>query len=160
MGYEMQFVDLQAQDTAVVRGHVTHEGIAEFLGPAFADTMGLAGQQGVDVTGAPFGRYRPADDGGWDIAVGFPVARPVTPDGRVEAGVLPGGRAARTMHVGDYGALGAAYEAVLAWLTDNGYVMSDEPWECYLDGPDVDEPRTEVFVPCSPARPHADQAQS
>jgi effector-binding domain-containing protein len=58
------------------------------------------------------------------------------------------------MHVGDYAGLGAAYEAATAWLTDNGYVVTGEPWECYLDGPEVPEPRTEVFIPCTEARPH------
>ena len=32
MGYDMELVDLQEQQTAVVRGHVTFEGIADFLG--------------------------------------------------------------------------------------------------------------------------------
>lgn len=33
-------------------------------------------------------------------------------------------------------------------------VTAGAPWECYLDGPEVPEPRTGVFIPCVPARPH------
>ena len=61
---------------------------------------------------------------------------------------------ARTMHVGAYDDVGEAYEAAISWLTDEGCVVTAAPGECYLDGPEVPEPRTEVFVPCEPAHPH------
>ena len=51
------------------------------------------------------------------------------------------------------GRIGAAYEAVQTWLVRNGYVGGGEPWECYLDGPDAPQPRTEVFFPCHQLRP-------
>lgn len=148
----MQFVDLQAQHTGVVRGHVTKEGIAEFLGPAFGEVISVLDEQGLHPTGGPFGRYRPTEDG-FDVEVGFPSSDMVKPEGRVEPSELPGGRVARTMHVGAYGDVGAAYEAAFAWLVDEGCVATDEPWECYLDGPEVQNPRTEVFIPCMTAHP-------
>lgn len=147
MSYEVQVVELAEQPAAVVREHVAHDGIAAFLGPAFSDVMAAVGAQHVQVAGAPFGRYRPTEDGGWDIEAGFPVATAISEQGRVLATSLPGGRAARTLHVGDYQALGAAYEAVTKWLIDNGFVASGQPWECYLDGPEVANPRTEVYFP-------------
>ena len=152
MRYETQFVDLQAQHTAVVRGHVTVEELPQFLGGAFGEVIAVLDKQGLHPTGAPFGRYRPTD-GGFDVEVGFPSSDVVKPDGRVEASELPGGRVARTMHVGAYGDVGAAYESAIAWLTDEGCITTGEPWECYLDGPEVVEPRTEVFIPCTAAHP-------
>src|SRR5690348_7275943 len=118
--YDVELVDLQEQHCAVVRGHVAHDGIAPFLGHAFAAVMAAAAKQGLAVAGPPFGRYRPAGDGGWDIEAGFPVHGTVTADGDVEAATLPGGSAARTLHVGDYGGLGAAYDATRRWIIDNG----------------------------------------
>jgi effector-binding domain-containing protein len=157
MRYETQFVDLQAQQVAVVRGHLVTEEIAEFIGPAFGEVINVLDKQGLHPTGVPFGRYRPTADGGFDVAVGFPSSDVVEPTGRVEPDQLPGGRAARTMHVGPYGDVGAAYEAAIAWLTEEGHEVSADPWECYLDGPEVPEPRTEVFIPCTPVRPrHTD----
>ena len=152
MRYETQFVDLQAQDTAVVRGRVATEALSEFLGQAFGEVIVLLDKEGLHPTGPPFGRYRPTD-GGFDVEVGFACSGVVTPEGRVEASRLPGGRMARTMHVGPYGDVGTAYEAAIAWLTDEGYVVSGAPWECYLDGPEVANPRTEVFIPCASAHP-------
>lgn len=82
--------------------------------------------------------------------IGFPCSGAVEPSGRVEPSDLPAGPTARTTHVGPYEGVGAAYEAAIAWLAGQGYEVSGAPWECYLDGPEVPEPRTEVLVPCSP----------
>jgi effector-binding domain-containing protein len=152
MRYETQFVDLEAQHTAVVRGHVTIQDLPEFLGPAFGEVIVLLDKQGLHPTGAPFGRYHPAGEG-FDVEVGFPVSDVVEAAGRVEPSTLPGGRVARTMHVGSYGEVGAAYEAARSWIIDEGYVPTSEPWESYLDGPEVANPRTEVFMPCERAHP-------
>lgn len=152
MRYETQFVDLQAQPTGAVKGHVTIEALPEFLGAAFGEVIAVLDQQGLHPTGAPYGKYRPTDDG-FDVEVGFPSSDVVKPEGRVEASELPGGRVARTMHVGAYGDVGAAYEAAMSWLVDEGCVAAGEPWECYLDGPEVQNPRTEVFIPCEAAHP-------
>ena len=152
MRYEMQFVDLQAQHTAVVRGHVAQVDIAEFLGSAFAEIINVLDDQELHPTGAPFGRYRPTDDG-FDIEVGFPCSDVVKPAKRVEASELPAGRMGMTLHVGPYDEVGEAYDALVAWLVDEGCVAVGQPWESYLDGPEVAEPRTEVFVPCESAHP-------
>lgn len=152
MSYEVTEVDLPERPAAVVRGHVAHDGIPAFLGGAFSEVVAAVGPRGLGPAGPAFARYRVADDGGWDIEAGFTVLAPlVGGDGRVEATTLPGGLAARTMHVGDYGTLGDAYAAVTAWLSEHDLATAGEPWECYLDGPEVAEPRTEVFFPCRPA---------
>ena len=153
MSYVIDLVDLQEQPAAAVRGHVPADGIAGFLGEAFGEVARVTAEQGLRVAGAPFGRYRPTGDGGMDVEAGFPVRGEVTSSGRVEPVILPGGRMARTLHVGDYAQVGAAYAAVQTWLVENGYVGAGEPWESYLDGPDVPQPRTELFFPCHERRP-------
>ncbi len=148
MGYDVTEVELSEQPTAVVCGHVPHDGIAGFLGEAFGEVMTLVVRHGIAVTGPPFARYGMADDGGWDIEAGFPVAEAPTAEGRVEASTLPAGRTARTLHVGGYGEVAAAYEAVTSYLTEHDLAPAGAPWECYLDGPEVAMPRTEVCFPC------------
>lgn len=155
--------DLQEQHAAVVRGTVTMDRIAEFLGSAFSEVMQAASAQGVHPSGPPFARYRFVADGeqgvvaggpvALDVEAGFPVRGTFIESGRVQATTLPGGHVATTLHVGSYDAVGAAYDATQQFLTDEGYEVAGAPWECYLDGPDVPEPRTEVFMPCRPLRP-------
>jgi hypothetical protein len=145
--YQVELVELQSQPTVFVRGHVETAGIPGFLGTAFGEVMQLLDDQHLTPAGPPFARFRPVA-GEFDVEVGFPSAGSVRPAGRVEAGELPGGSAASVLHRGDYGAVGAAYEFATEWLDTNGYVTAGEPWESYLDGPEVAEPRTLVRFPC------------
>ena len=48
MTYDVTFVELSEQPTAVRRGHVSHLGIADFLGGAFGAVAGALGGQGLD----------------------------------------------------------------------------------------------------------------
>ena len=151
--YDVRLADLQQQQAAVVRGRITMDQIAGFLGGAFGEVMGVLAAQDMHPVGPPFARYRFADSGIVEVEAGFPVAGSVSAAGRVEPSTLPGGRVATTMHVGDYAGVGAAYDAASQFLTDEGYEVAGMPWECYLDDPEVPAPRTEVFMPCRPLRP-------
>lgn len=160
MSYDIEVIDRPEQPAAVVRSQVEHHGIAEFLGAAFGEVMQAVQRQGLQPVGPPFGRYRPTGAGGWDVTAGFPVTGPPTSDGRVGATTLPGGAVARTLHVGSYATVGAAYEAVGSWLGTHGYAPAGEPWESYVDGPEVATPHTEVCFPCRLVRENPSHAQS
>ncbi len=144
--YEISRADLQPQHVAVVRAHVARDGVTDFLGGVFGEVVEVAARQGRRIVGMPFGRYRVTPDG-FDVEAGFPVDAPVQQEGRVDAGQLPGGPVAHLVYQGPYDGVGAAYEAAVSWVVDNGDQVSADPWECYLDEPDVAEPRTEIFVP-------------
>jgi effector-binding domain-containing protein len=147
MGYDVELVDLQEQRTAVVHGHVLYEDIAEFLNGAFHEVAEALAQQDAGPAGPPFAQYAVRSDG-FDVEAGFPTSAPVEPVGRVVPSLLPGGRAARTVHRGAYSEVAAAYDALAAWVTDDGYRPDGAPWECYLDEPDVPDRRTMVYLPC------------
>ncbi|PFG38290.1 effector-binding domain-containing protein [Georgenia soli] len=148
-----ELVELPVQRVAVVCARLTTQEIPGFIGPAFGEIIGALGRQGLAPAGPPFGRYRSLDDGSFDVEAGFPCSGRVTPEGRVEPGELPGGLVARTRYVGPYEGIAEAYGAATSWLAQAGYRVRETPWECYLDGPEVAQPRTEVFMPCAPAAP-------
>lgn len=151
MDEEITLVELDEQPTAVVRGRVPHDGIADFLGAAFGAVMGAVAASGVQVVGPPFARYRPTAESGWDIEAGFPVSGPFEGSG-VEAGLLPGGPAAQAVHRGSYDSVASTYDRVTAWVSEGGHAPTGPPWESYLDEPDVPEPRTLIVMPCRPAQ--------
>lgn len=148
MTYTVTRAELPEQHVAVVRGRVAHDGIGPFLGQAFGSVMEALSASGAAPAGMPFARYRAADGGDWEIEAGFPVDVPVAATGDVVPSTLPGGQAARVLHRGPYDQVAGAYEAAERWVVENGLRPSDAPWECYLDEPEVEEPRTEVFLPC------------
>ncbi len=149
MSYQVERVEVQEQPTAVVRGVVSEEGIAEFLGGAFSEVMGVIGVQGLRVVGMPFGCYVPTAEG-IEVEAGFPTSAPVEPTGRVECSSIPGGPVVEVLHRGSYGTVPSAHQAAQDWLVDSDWEASGPPWEVYLDGPEVAEPRTLVYVPCRP----------
>jgi hypothetical protein len=128
---------------AVRVGDVAHDAVGEFVGGAIA---ALEPVVGPEMIGAPLARYD-LIEGGFRVEAGWPVTS--APDG-VEVVTLPGGEAAQTMHVGPYSGLGAVYAELERWFADTGHVMAGAPWETYLDGPEVAEPRTIVTWPCRP----------
>jgi effector-binding domain-containing protein len=152
VAYEVSIEQRVEQATAVVRGRVARDGIAEFIGGAFAEVMAAVSAQHVTVVGPPFGRYRVLETG-FEVEAGFPTSWPVEPVGRVIPSVLPGGEVATTMHVGSYDGVAVAYSAVEQWLGAHNLAPTGDPWESYLDGPEVPQPRTVVCFPCARRRP-------
>jgi effector-binding domain-containing protein len=148
MTYDVNFVELPEQHTAVRRGHVPHTGIPEFLGGAFGAVGAALGMAHLEPAGPPFAKYAMHEDGTWDIEAGFPVIDPIEGNGDVEPGLLPGGTVATTVHQGSYDRLSDAYLAVQAFVEAGGMTPTGDAWESYLDEPDVAEPRTVVNMSC------------
>lgn len=149
MEYRIELQQAEPQPAAVMSAHVTLQSIQDFLSRTFCETIAAIQAQGLQPAGMPFGRYIPAGDG-LDVVAGFPCSGPIAEQGEVYGIELPGALVATTIHVGSYGSVADAYSSVAAWLSANGYISSGVPWESYLDGPEVAEPRTLVSFPCIP----------
>ncbi len=147
MEYEITLAEAPEVDVAVVRGRVDHEGIPAFVGQAFGEVLAVVGEEAV--CGPPFSRYAMLP-GAWDIRSGFPVSASIEPEGSVEPDSLPGGPLVSTLHVGPYQELGMAYDALESWIASHGFAPAGDPWESYLDGPEVPEPRTLISWPVQP----------
>ena len=148
MAYEIEVVERERQPVACVREKVPPE-IGDLVGRLIGEVWGVLERAGVHPSGGPYARsiWQPE----MDVEVGFPVADPVEGEGRVVAGELPGGRAAVTTHAGPYNQLRGAYEAVQAWVAEQGLAIAGAPWETYLtdpnETPDPNDWRTEVVFP-------------
>jgi effector-binding domain-containing protein len=149
MEYHVDRIEMETQPTAVVRGTVAADSIADFLGGVYGEVLGVISAQGLVPSGPPFGRYVSTTDG-FEIEAGFPASAAVDPTGRVVASELAGGPTLLVLHRGPYDAVAAAYAAAEGWLADNDWESTGPPWEAYLDGPEVAEPRTLVHVPVRP----------
>lgn len=92
-----------------------------------------------------------------DVELGFPVAADAkVPCSTAAMKDLPGGAVAHTLHVGPYGAIGAAYDALYTWIAAHGLRPNGPPREIYLVGPGAApseaQYRTEIVVPITPRR--------
>jgi DNA-binding transcriptional MerR regulator/effector-binding domain-containing protein len=100
------------------------------------------------------GEYREEDV---DMEVAIPLKHAIPSTDRIQVGELPGGESmACLVHTGTYDTIGAASEALLAWIEAHGYQIAGPTREVYLrfnaDGLDVAlpeaylAPREEEFV--------------
>jgi effector-binding domain-containing protein len=135
-----EIVTLAPMPAAVVREVVPMTALPEFFGRAFQASAEALEQQGIAITGAPFGIYYGMPSDTADVGAGFPSASlPADADG-VTGTMLPGGRAARVMHFGAYDTLSETYGRLMSWLTEEGLTPGPVMWESYLNEPEPDNP--------------------
>lgn len=85
-----------------------------------------------------------------DVEIGFPVSKKLPGKDDIQAGEIPGGKAATCLYVGPYGEIEPAYNALLEWVKDNGYEASGVAYEMYLNDPQQSPPQelqTQVVFP-------------
>ena len=142
---------IEPRTAAAIRAEVPMPELREVFDSGFPAVAQTVEAQGIAITGPPFGFYprMPADTVA--VVVGFPVAAPITADGKVEPFELPGGRAVTGTHVGPYDALGQTYQQLTAWAEAEGLTLGEGMWECYLSDPGAEpDPstwRTLIFWP-------------
>ena len=154
MDYLVTTHHVAPQAIVSIRDRCRQEEIPDFLKAAFPELFGRLGYLEVSPTGPPFVIYHVFGPEGIDAEVALPIAEAVPAEGRVESRVLPEMTVARTLHVGPYEELEAAYSAVSAWIVGHRFTSVGPLRERYLNGPgDVaasTEYRTEIEVPIIP----------
>lgn len=70
-------------------------------------------------------------DGGIRLEVGVEVGGPFAERDEVVRSATPAGPIAWTTHLGPYGGLGAAHDAIRQWCEANGHRLAGPSWEIY-----------------------------
>jgi effector-binding domain-containing protein len=151
MDYVITTHDASELSIVSIRDRCPTGGIPGFLGGAFRELFGRLQLLGVTPAGDPFVIYHEFGPDGVDAEVCVPVAGHVSASGTVKARRLPARTVARTIHVGPYENLGAAYAALTNWIGNKGFESAGPIRERYLNGPTDQvspaEYRTEIEIP-------------
>ncbi len=143
MEYKIRIQNLKSQPTLAMTATTTKAEVSSVLADLLPQVHVYTAQSGADMAGPPFTRYHNRSEQGVELEAGMPVTEPAAGEGSIEAGELPGGPAAVTIHVGPYDRLSEAYEALETWLRENGKESAGAPWEVYLTDPGLDpDPET------------------
>ena len=155
MDYDITMLEVPAQPVLSIRGQIAPAEISSFLGRSFADLYGRVGLLGAAAAGHPFVIYHHFGSEVIDAEVCVPVAVEVGASGGIESRVVEAATVARTIHVGPYEDLDAAYGALDRWVGDHHFEVAGPSRERYLNGPDEGRSpagyRTEIDLPIAPA---------
>ncbi len=154
MAYSIEVDDVASVLVAAVRVRTANDRIGDDIATGFGRVMQTLGAEGIEPTGSPFIVYHDVidADADGDIELCIPVSRAVAGDG-VSGREVPGGTVAATVHRGSYEEVGAAHDALVAWIAAHGHAAVGPPREIYLNDPATVAPAdvlTRVEIPVRP----------
>jgi effector-binding domain-containing protein len=144
--YDVQEVTVTARLVAGVHAQVPRGRVGREFGRHLDQVYAAARAGDVQLDGQNIFIYRAAtaDQLTVDFCVG--VTAPFTAVGAVVPLETPHGVAAMTTHQGDYGRIGDANAAIVAWCRAQGRPLAGPSWEVYGHwDPDPTKLRTEIY---------------
>ncbi len=148
MDYEVVTKSVGAQALAAVRRRVRLGEVWKAWKPALDLVWEfLRTQEGLRTDGHNCFLYHQRAPGEDTIVVDFgvQVIRPFPDTGEIVCTETPPGEVAMTTHIGSYGKLAAAHDAINSWRAANGRTFGACSWEIYGDWTD-DEAKLETEV--------------
>jgi effector-binding domain-containing protein len=151
-----KILQTDSQNYAFLHLTVAAAEIREVMGPGVREVYSAVAAQGISPAGPWFTHHRKRPDAIFDFEICVPVSAPIVPSGRVQPGVWPAMRVARTVYHGDYDAgeyegLAGAWPKFLEWIRQQELSTTEDLWERYLAGPETSgnpaEWRTELNKP-------------
>ena len=133
-----ELINMDPAVTAVIPGVIGMDELTAFFDRSFSQVPQVIGAQQVGITGPALAFYNGVPDATVDLEVGFVTDREVEPEGDVVASTLPGGRVAQLVHHGSFDNLGASWERLQGWITEQGLTPSGALWEVYVTEPSPD----------------------
>jgi effector-binding domain-containing protein len=152
---EITIVDVEPQLVAGITKTGSYKLIAELLPKIYE----YAGSKGAKFIGHPVflchetsaEKAMEADKNGTaNVEVAAPIAEKIPETDEITCYTLPGGKMAKTIHIGPYEECGPTYEKLYAWLEENGKKIVGPTREMYLNDPrevPKEEIKTEIYVP-------------
>ena len=148
--YSIELVELSDQPSLVIQSTVQPDEVGARLAESFPRVLQFIEQAGGAPSGMPFMRYLKMSASELVIVAGMPLAEAIAGEGEIQPHTLPRGRALTTVHLGDYAAVGAAWDEVWARAQSLGVTERDGGWDVYTNDPTEVAPReveTRLYLP-------------
>jgi len=128
VNYDITLTDVAPTWLASSRKHVTWAEVPKTIIPLLDGVYAFLRTAAVRPQGHNVCVYHAPSAEGVDLEAGVQVSGPFESTGDVRCSQTPAGRAVRTVHVGEYAQLGAAYDALAAWGKAHGLPQRRLGW--------------------------------
>lgn len=130
-------VTLAAKPIVFVKGSGTWDQAFLIISGALKTVEAYVAKAGLKTDGLPMTIFTATDDKGFDYQAAIPLAAPPkdAPQGGVQSGQSPDGRALKFVHRGSYDSLDDTYEAINNYLDDKGLESRNILIEQYVTDP-------------------------
>lgn len=145
MSYQFELTNPKEQPVLSMRTRIAVANLPQELGKAYGAILQYLGEIGEQAGGAAFAAYYNMDMENLDVEMGFPVSKPVAGKGEIKAGCIPAGKQASCMFKGPYEQMAPVYEAMTAWMNENGHIPTGVCYEFYYNSP-MDVPVSELLT--------------
>lgn len=135
MTYKCEIVDQPAQATLSIRTTTSIKELPQALGRAYGAIGQYMAQLGEQPTGAPYAAYFTFEMENMDLEIGFPVGSSLPGKGEIQSGEIPAGKIAQCLYTGPYNKIEPAYNALTAYVEEQGYEATGVAYEFYLNDP-------------------------
>jgi effector-binding domain-containing protein len=130
-------VTLAAKPIVFVKGSGTWDQAFATISGGLKTVEAYVAKAGLKTDGLPMTIFTATDDKGFDYQAAIPLAEPPKdpPQGGIESGQSPDGRALKFVHRGSYDALDDTYEAITNYLDDKRLESRNILIEQYVTDP-------------------------
>jgi DNA-binding transcriptional MerR regulator len=134
--FEISVKSFPSQRVATIKKHIRVRPFQQFIPEALKLISAYVKESGAQVDGDPFcfyhGPVNESDDG--PVEIGLPVKGKIEPGGEIRVSDIPahhGVIGITPLEQSQFPEIIEAWDAVVAWVQDNKFKMSDEPVCCY-----------------------------
>lgn len=145
MQYQFELEEKAAQPTISIRTRAAVENLPQVFGTAYGAIMNYLSETGIEPSGAPYAGYFNMDMQDLDIEIGFPVLQTITGKDEIKPSEIPAGKQVSCLYTGPYSQVEPAYNAIMEWISANGYTATGECYEFYLNDPS-ETPENELLT--------------
>lgn len=133
----IDILDRAPQPVLSIRATTPAGGLPALIQEKYRAMAAYMNEMGVDLSDIPFVAMHSMDMDALDVEMGFPVKEACPGSGEINASLMPGGKYAFCMFLGDYDQLESVYAEMDEWVASKGLAHSGSVYEFYYNGPET-----------------------
>lgn len=145
MGYEFELIDEKEQAVLSMRIRTAVGNLPQEFGRVYGGIIQYLEDIGEKTEGPAFGAYYNMDMENLDVEIGFIVPKPIAGKGEIQSGKIPAGKQVSCLYQGPYAETAPVYDAMMAWIGENGQTPTGVSYEYYYNSP-AEVPESELLT--------------